>query len=236
MYVAFAIYFSFRDIPVAPQTLLCFAEFLLRSFTAVKSVTNTLSSVKRLHLDLHADITAFETPKFACWKRALPLTHRVPTLGAPPLALPLLERLCDLAWSLGAVGQDFAALLSITFFTMGRLSSLVASSTQGYDATRLPTIGDVRVLGQGFTVNLKWSKSNQTGDGQCWIPLLPRRSSAACPVVALGRLLKTLQLLPPTIFFFFFGEEGEKAQPSDSLYYATGTSLVVFPALGVGGG
>ena len=62
LYVAFTIYFSFRDIPAAPKTLLCYAEFLLRSYRAAKSVTNALSSVRRLHIDLCADQSAFTSP------------------------------------------------------------------------------------------------------------------------------------------------------------------------------
>ena len=76
LYVAFSIHFQFRPFPADARTLLCFAEFTLRSFTATKSVTNALSAVKRVHLDLGVEVTAFEATALTRWKRALPLTVR----------------------------------------------------------------------------------------------------------------------------------------------------------------
>ena len=44
LFLAFAIHFDFVDVPVGEDTLLCFAEFLLRSYAATKSVTNAISA------------------------------------------------------------------------------------------------------------------------------------------------------------------------------------------------
>ena len=192
LYLAFASYFSFRDIPATPQTLLCFAEFLLRSFTATKSVTNALSSVHRLHLDLQAEVSAFEAPVLARWKRALPLTFRNPTNRAAPLGLPLLERLCTLAAALGGGGggggwgkaRVISALMAVCYFSMARLSSLLPESAAAFDPTRQPTLADLQPQETGFRLNLKWSKSRQVAPEANWIPLLPLPDSAACPAGA----------------------------------------------------
>ena len=185
LYVAFTIYFSYRDVPAASETLLRFAEFLLRSYTAVKSITNALSPVRCLHCDLQADTQAFDSNLLAGWKRALPLTFRNPESRAPPLPLALLQRLCQLALTLGHAGQVFAALMAVCFFSMARLSSLVPEAARRFDDTRLPTWGDLRSVGNGFHLNLRWSKTRQSLLGDNWVLLLSRASSFACPVAAL---------------------------------------------------
>ena len=207
LYLAFTIYFSFRDIPAAAGTLLCFVEFLLRSYTAIKSVTNALSSVKRLHIDLRADVEAFDSPLLERWKRALPLTVRAAPSQAPPLPLALLERLCGLARSYGRQGEAFATLLAVGFHTMARLSSLVPQSARTFDHTRLPTLTDIRRSGNGFAINLKWSKTEQAGDRQVWVPLLHRTGSDACPVLALERLCELLRGAANGTPLFSFGEQ-----------------------------
>ena len=204
LYLAFTIYFSFRDIPAAVETLLCFVEFLLRTYTAVKSVTNALSSVRRLHLDLCADLTAFESTLLDRWKRALPLTVRSLPTCAPPLPIELLERLCSLARSSGRQGRSVAALLAVGFHTMARLSSLVPQSATGFDACRLPTLADLRRSDSGFLLNIKWSKTDQSGSGQNWVPVLPRLHSHACPVVALAGLRKALAGAPSVTPLFSY--------------------------------
>ena len=186
--MAFAIYFSFRDVPATTLTLICFAEFLLRSFTAAKSVTNALSSVRRLHRELRADTAAFDSDLQNRWRRALPLTFRNPELRAPPLPLSLLNRLCRAAATLGRAGEVFAALLAVCFFTMARLSSLVPQVASRFDSSRLPTLGDLRAVQNGYHINLKWSKTAQSLQGHNWVPLLPWPGSHACPVAALHRL------------------------------------------------
>ena len=196
LYVAFTIYFAFRDIPAAPKTLLCYAEFLLRSYRAPKSVTNALSSVRRLHIDLCADQSAFTSPLVERWRRALPLTIRDATEAAPPMPLPLLDKLCALAHDAGEEGRVVGALLAICFFTMARLSSLVPVSSGAFDGTRLPVCSDARREREGYLINLKWSKTRQTQATPDWVPLAPRNGFSACPVAAITGLLERVPKPP----------------------------------------
>ena len=167
-----------------------------------KSVTNALSSVQRLHSDLGADTSAFHSPLLARWRRALPLTFGQATQAAPPLPLPLLERLCELARGMGPEGEIVAALLAVCFFTMARLSSLLGDSARRFDSDRLPTQGDLRSVEGGYLLNLKWSKTRQQLGGGEWLPLVARKHSAACPVGGLSRLRQLLHLLPASAPLF----------------------------------
>ena len=144
LYVAFTIYFRLGDFPAKVEGLLLFGEFLLRSFRAHKSVTNTLSSVRTFHLIHGFNDGAFSHFHLTMFKRALPLTVRHAPSQSPPLPLPVLKVLCEWALGQGDAGVVFAALMSILFFAMARLSSLVPPSSGPYDVTRFPTLADLR--------------------------------------------------------------------------------------------
>ena len=188
--MAFAIYFRFVDFPTGVDTLLSFGEFLLRSFTAPKSVINATSSVRRFHVDWGFHAGAFDTVDWARWKRALFLTVRSVPTQTPPMPFGLLVDLCGMARRMGDKGVTMAAFLTVAFHTLARASSLLAGGRGDYDHTRLPTLADVRSTGQGFDFNMKWDKTHQSSHAAFSVPLLPRGSSAACPVRAVRGLVR----------------------------------------------
>ena len=93
--MAFTNYFSLRDFPASPRVLLLFGEFLLRGYRAPRSVTNGFSSLRGFHLDRDLDASAFESRQ-----------------------LSLLRCSKYFAGDRGPSGVVFAALLSVTFFTL----------------------------------------------------------------------------------------------------------------------
>ena len=189
LYVAFTIYFRFTDFPAALTVVLAFGEFLLRSFTAVKSVQNTLSSLRRFHVDMKFSMAAFEAIEFDRWRRALVLTVRTVPNQAPPLPFQMLENLCMLASAMGPEGQTMSAFLSVAFHALARASTLLSRRVNEYDGTRLPTLGDVRKVGDRFDLLVKWDKTHQDASQAFAVPLLARTGSRACPVRALQGLL-----------------------------------------------
>ena len=213
LFVAFSLHFEFQDFPVRPQGLVCFGEFLLRSYSSPKSVLNVFSSVRRLHFLRGFTTEAFEDPQVFLWKRALPLTLRHLPIVAPPFPLQLLQRACVLADSLGARGRVFAALLAVTFYTMARLSSLVPVSLHTFDRTRLPTLADVREDGSSRSFHLKWAKNCQQTTQGYWVPLLACPGSGACPVARLDALRGLLEGAPGSTPLFSFPGEGTGAHP-----------------------
>ena len=188
LYTAFARFFNFRDFPAGASTLLAFAEFLLRTWAAHKSVTNALSSVRGFHLRLGLDTSAFDSHDLFLFRRALPLTVRPQVHRAPPFTLALLESLCERASRQGQAGRVFVALMATLFFSMARLSSLAPPKAFPFDPTRFPTRGDLLRDGTGYRLWLKWGKSCQDATQGFWVPILPCGSSTACPVAALRAL------------------------------------------------
>ena len=177
-------------LPASADTLLCFAEFLLRSYQARKSVLNVLASVRRLHTECGFDISGFEAPGLDLWKRALTLTHRHVPQGAPPFPLELLRQLCGRAGSLGTKGVVFSGLLAVLFYSMVRVSSLVPGTRQVFDHTRLPCAGDVSFRTDGTALlRVRWAKNAQVAGQGFTVPLLPVAGSPACPVGNLRRVL-----------------------------------------------
>ena len=189
LYAAFALHFQTPDFPATVSSLLLFAEFLLRTYRAHRSVVNALSSLRTFHLVRGLPMDAFADYQLTLYKRALPLTVRHVPQGAAPLPFQLLEQLCSLAGAQGPAGVAFAALMAATFFSMARLSSL-APPTGGdhYDITRFPTWHDLTQAPNGVTLRIKWAKNRQEAGHSIAAPLLPLAASPACPVQLFSRL------------------------------------------------
>ena len=200
LYVAFTAYFNLRDFPASPRVLMLFGEFLLRGYSAPRSVTNIFSSLRGFHLDRDLDASAFESRQLSLFCRSLQHTLRHVPTRAPPLPLQVLESLCRAAGERGPSGVVFAALLSVTFFSMARLSSLAPPTTGPYDFSRYPSFADLKVVNDTVWLRIKWAKCHQ-GAGQGFsVPLRRLQDSYACPVALLtllaGGARGTPQLTP----------------------------------------
>ena len=112
-YVRFRIAFGLVDFPASGNTLSLFAEFLCRSFTSPRSVTNTLSSVKFFHLLLGFSTLGFDSFHFALTKRALTRSVRHLVRQVEPITPVMLDRICDWSMNMGAKGLAFKALCVI---------------------------------------------------------------------------------------------------------------------------
>ena len=237
LFLAFALYFCFQDVPARATVLVSFGEFLLRSFTCAKSALNTIAAVRRFHYIHGYSEVAFEAPGVALWKRALPLTLRGSPSAAPPFPLPLLQRACALAASLGPKGQVFAALLAVAFHSMARLSSLLPATLNSFVPTRHPTLADFHAQGEAVSLFLKWAKNCQDVSQGFAVPLFPSGGSPACPVARLTDLRALLRGLPPTAPLFSFplgGKRGTSAQGGFTISLARGWLSCLLRTLGRG--
>ena len=198
LFIAFALYFSFNPFPAEERQLLLFGEFLLRGYSAPKSVLNVFSSLRRFHSEHNFQVDGFDSVPLSRWKRALFLTVRTVPHRASPFPFQLLERLCSLAESSGPGGHTMAAFLTVAFHVCARASTLLSSTVGTYDFSRLPTLADVVRDGEGFSLFIKWDKTRQVSGQGFFAPLLPAGDSRACPVRALNGLLSRARGLPQT--------------------------------------
>ena len=193
MYIAFCLYFNLTDFPAATGTLLIYAEFLLRTYTATKSVSNALSSLRTFHLIWGFPTLGFDNFQFLLWSRALPLTRRRAPAPAPALPLHSLRLLCARALQLGHRGRVFATLLVTAFYSLARLSSLVPPGGNPPVLGRVPLIRDLNFQPTQASLFLKWGKSAQHPSQGFWVPLYPVSDSPACPVTLLREQLHALR-------------------------------------------
>ena len=108
------------------------------------------------------------------------------------------------AGAFGAAGLAFATLLSVAFFSMARLSSLVPTSPNTADSTRHPSFADVGVEGDRVTLRIKWAKCHQRAEQGFTVPLLKMEASPACPVDLLASLTHLVRGAPNTTPLFSY--------------------------------
>ena len=197
LYVAFSKFLQVTDFPPTARHLLRFAEFLLRAYRSHKSVTNALASVHTFSLQCGLDTRAFGDYTLALWKRALPATVRHVPHQATAMPTALLDKLCTLSAALGRVGTVFAALLSLAFASLARLSSLVSETAVGYDSSRLPVLQDLMIQGEVVWLRLKWGKCHQDAASGYWVPMLEVKGAPSCPLSNARTLLSLLSRRGP---------------------------------------
>ena len=209
LFLSFVIYFGLPAFPASISTLRLFLEYLTLNYTSVKAVINVFSSLRFHHERLGYSIENFQNLQVRMAIRSLRFTMR--THPAPAQAFPreLLAPLARAAGVLGKWGPPFQALVVFAFFTFARLSSLVPVGAAKFDPTRWPTLGDLNTEGEGATLRLAYSKTQQQADGGFLVPM--RASSfSPCPVgLAQGLLRRATRLrLPLSAPLFAAWEEG----------------------------
>ena len=146
-----------------------------------------LSSIKLQHERLGFSLTPFSDLRFRLALRSLPLTMRTHVHHAPPLPFDLLVSLVGAASGLRSWAVPFRALLIFAFFSFARLSSLLPVTAGPFDASRYPTLCDLRLVEGGARLRLKFSKTRQEANGGFEAPFRPS-FGPVCPV----RTAKTL--------------------------------------------
>ena len=195
LYFAFCAHYNFEPLPASALYLSLFAEFLARSFSAPKSISNAVASLKHLHSTLRLPVCQFDDYRLSLMFRALPLTLRHSPRPAPACTWEQLRRLLQVCNSMGAQGAILGALCLTGFFALTRLSSLVPPNLP-FDPSRYPTLADLKPAAGGFLLRVKFAKNAQRSGDWFAVPILPSTDPSCCPVRAL-RALKHLRPSPP---------------------------------------
>ena len=197
-FLRFCISFELSDFPASDSTLCMFAEFLLRSYKAPKSVLNVLSSIKFYHSLKNFDISGFNTFKFLLTKQAISKSVRHSSNSATPMTKKILKDICRIALSRGDQGLAFASLCVVAFFALARLSSLVPEDIKCIDISKVVALADVRPHQLGLQVRIRWSKTDQCSQRGIVVPILASKTDGGlCPVVILSSLIIKLSHCEP---------------------------------------
>ena len=189
IYVKFCQTFGYKILPASSDSLCSFAQFLARDFRAPGSIKNYLVGVKWFHVLAGMETTQFDHISLKLVQKGIARLKK----NLPRQALPLTpEILQDIYQYLDMSSVNDISLWTILlfgFFLMARKSNLVPDSTKKFDKTKHLCRRDVLLSDNLLLVSLKWSKTNQFGDRQHFVPLLAMQGSVLCPVKAFKRLI-----------------------------------------------
>ena len=190
LFVKFCTAFNYKCLPASVHTLCAFAQFLARDFKAPSSIKNYLVGVKWFHVLSGLDTAQFDHLSLKLLHKGIARIKKHQPQQALPITPEILE---DIHGKLDlSVVEDisFWTLLLFGFFLMARKSNLVPDTISKFDTFRHLCRGDVRLSDNLMLVSLKWSKTNQLGDRQHYVPLLAMQHSNLCPVGAFKRLIR----------------------------------------------
>ena len=183
-YALFCLHFGLHPFPASTDTLCLFAQFLSRSMT-IRSISNNLSAVKKLHQLGGHSIASFDS---------ITLTDTVNGLrrliGKPPSRkLPITPGILSKLRSIFTLHKPKHAALwasfLIAFFTFSRKSNIVPPSTADFDPTKHLCRRDIQVHDDHLVVNFHWSKTNQFHQRIVSIPIAALPGSILCPYIPL---------------------------------------------------
>ena len=181
----FCVYFGLVPLPTSLDTLVCFVQFLSRSFTSAQAIENYVSAIRYVHR-WNFQKCDFDLENF-CLKDTLRGLNRFmarPPKQKLPITPGILHQLLanwDLTCDLGCV---LKAAFTINFFTFARKANLVPPSHQQFDPRKQLSRGSIWVTPMGLLVSMHWSKTNQFQKKVIHIPLAPIPGSILCPVQA----------------------------------------------------
>ena len=188
--------------PTSLDTLICFIQFLSRTFTSVQSIENYISAIKYVHKWNFCKCD-FDLDNFSLKDTLRGLQRsmaRPPRQKLPITPLILYKMLVVLNFS-NPLDCVLRAAFTINFFTFARKSNIVPPSHQKFDAKKNLTRGDILITPVGLLVSMHWSKTNQFQKKVVHIPLAPVKGSVLCPVNAYLEMVRRIPAPPESPAF-----------------------------------
>ena len=190
-YLGFCSHFAITDFPASQPVLAAYIEFLLLSFRAPGSVRSYISGLATFHKWMGWDDSVFHSAQLKLTWRAIDLTVRHAPVRSLEIDLADLAVLMSSCSILGSRSLLFRSLLSLLFFSMVRISTLLPPTHHAFDRTRHLNFDDIVFTGSGLTLLVKWAKNLQQRANAFKIPILSNANRDICPVYALLTYLET---------------------------------------------
>lgn len=206
-------------LPVQTTRLCIFATHLAVHNMSEGTIRNYLSSLSSYSQLSGCAPIDFTNVFLKLTLRGIQRTHIKESRAAKPISQLMLKRMSHF------VNQDhpiqvaaWAAIL-MAFYSLLRKSNLVPSTTADFNPAHQLTRRDVHFRTKFALLNIKWSKTRQTGQRYS-MPLVPNHTSV-CPVAALKRLFLKVRGRPSDPLFAF----RRKRRSQDKLCVLTYASL-----------
>ena len=193
VFLSFCLYYRLDPLALTPCTVCAYIEFLLNYFKCPGTVRNYISGVTTFYAWLGKDTGIFYNFQVNQMLRAMDLTLRYTPAEKHILTIPELHQLVQACKLLGCNCAMFRSFLSLLFFSMLRVSSLLPYVASSFDPTRHPLLNDVQFTQRGLRLRLKWAKNLQASKDALFVPIFKHTIQGICPVLALQTYFATLR-------------------------------------------
>ena len=201
LFVKFCDLYDFQSMPASYPTLCAFAQFLSRSFKAPGSIKNYLVGVKWFHVLAGMETSQFDHVSLKLVLKGISRLRKHLPKQALPLTPEILQEIFAKLDHTRVDDVSLWTLLIFGFFLMARKSNLVPDSVNKFDQSRHLCLSDIILSENLVLVALKWSKTNQFGERQHFVPLLAMPDSVLCPVKAFKQHIKIVPKHPNGALF-----------------------------------
>ena len=189
VFLSVCIFYRLNALALTPSLLCAYIEFLLHSYPCRGTVKNYVSALTTLYTWLGLDIAIFKNFQVKQMWRAIDLTVRYTPRMKHSLSVAELRCLMAACVVLGPSNLLFRAFLSILYFTMVRVSSLLPYTIGCFDVTRHVNMSDVVRTQTDLSIRIKWAKNSQNSPGGVLVPLQSHCDPAVCPILNLNSYL-----------------------------------------------
>ena len=157
-FIAFCIFVKQDCTNITVQLILSFLEFLVHNGKSYATVGNALSAIKAQLLLHNIDCQCFLDRRISYYLKALRINRPFKAVLRPVIDVSLLEKIslkCDCMY----LGYIFKAVYLVAFFSVLRISNLVAHSIASYSHLKQLARADADICSTWSFVNHKMVKN-----------------------------------------------------------------------------
>ena len=191
-YLLFCAYFNFVSLPTTTETLQLYAQFLSWTFKSTDSIRNYINGVKSMHLLLGYSVEHINRFILGLSLKGIAKLNPYCRKQAEPITPALLVRLASCLNFAKKNDIVFWCLFLFDFFLLARKSNLVPTSKKDLLEKKFLLRKDVVDKGDYLVVQMRWTKTIQTGERILEIPLVCITDSILCPVMAYRNMCRVI--------------------------------------------
>lgn len=192
LYKKFCAFYGLRVIPIDALQLVRFARYLANLATSYSTVTNYLSTIKKLHVFAGLDPEQLKSPELELFMRGLKMELALPVKQSKPVTPYLLLKIYQQV-NLRDVFEIVAyTAILVGFYLFLRSNNLVPESVLKFQPGRQLTRAHISQWNGVTLVHIEWSKTIQYRQKTLYLPLIPVERTQICPVFWLKKLCELI--------------------------------------------
>ncbi len=189
-YLRFCIHYNYRPLPATPYVLAAFAVFLSEKVRTIGTISGYINSVVHLHKRCGFAVPDRKDYEFKLTMTGLKNHLRRRVRKAAPMTPEILlefRKILDLNDPLDAT---YWALFLVSYFLLIRASNVTPRSAKKFNVAKQLTRSDVLLGKKVAVIDIKWTKTLQSGEKVFNMPLVALQNAKLCPVWALQNMCR----------------------------------------------